>query len=178
MSDISRLPMSDIGWWWFGLPAALRTAQQKLGAMALEMRSPTARSLETKEQLTLVLEDSLAKYRCFRNCATVVCGRAMSAWLDSCAFALRNLIQDVVGVSYCQITQLAWKIRISTKNLPLKSQETKLRQSSGRIVICCRRCWISERRLSRWNVSHPSGRTDSRRKFTPSASALAANMGA
>ena len=128
--------------------------------------------------VNLVLEDSLAKYRCFRNCATVVCGRAMSAWLDSCAFALRNLIQDVVGVSYCQITQLAWKIRISTKSLPLKSQETKLRQSSGRIVICCRRCWISERRLSRWNVSHPSGRTDSRRKFTPSASALAANMGA
>ena len=100
MSDISRQPMSDIGWWWFGLPATLRTVQQKLGAMALELRSPTARSLETKEQLklTLVLEDSLAKYRCFRNCATVVCGRAMSAWLDSCAFALRNLIQGVVGV--------------------------------------------------------------------------------
>ena len=96
MSDISRLSMSDISWWWFGLPVALRTVQQKLGAMDLELRSPTARLLETQEQL--VLEDSLEKYRGFRNCAAVVCGRAMSAWLDSCAFALRKLIQDVVGV--------------------------------------------------------------------------------
>ena len=45
MSDISRLPMSDIGWWWFGLPAALRTVQQKLGAMALEQRTISSRRL-------------------------------------------------------------------------------------------------------------------------------------